>query len=166
MTYCHSIIQILNTIFVRLSRWAWGKRHDGEQHICFLLGSTPLDWEGRSDAHFPLRQTCRFHFHITNFPFWVAIFNLCKTMEFLYHRSYGISRLDPLMDVLFWEWRDFHEASRIGIYRRTFEIVPQDVLWSILGSHQTLWSSPLPNFTWHSGAWFYIVAPSINQTFH
>ena len=28
-------------------------RHDWEQHICFLLGSTPVDREGRSAAHFP-----------------------------------------------------------------------------------------------------------------
>ena len=29
----------------------------------------------------------------------------------------------------------------------------QEVLWSIRGSHQTLWSLPLPNVTWHSGTW-------------
>ena len=37
----------------------------------------------------------------------------------------------------------------------TFEIVSQEVLWSIWGSHQTLWSLPLPNVTLHSGAWPY-----------
>ena len=32
-------------------------RHDGEQHLCFLLGFTPVDREWRSAANFPLRQT-------------------------------------------------------------------------------------------------------------
>ena len=43
-----------------VSRWAWGQRHDGEQHFCFLLGFTPVDREWRSAANFPLRQTWRF----------------------------------------------------------------------------------------------------------
>ena len=48
----------------------------------------------------------------------------------------------------------------------TFEIVPQEVLWSIWGSHQTLWSLPLPNVTWHSGTWPYTMTPSVDQTLH
>ena len=47
-----------------------------------------------------------------------------------------------------------------------FEIIPQEVLWSIWGSHQTLWSLPLPNVTWHSGTWPYTMTPSIDQTLH
>ena len=53
-----------------------------------------------------------------------------------------------------------------GICHGTFEIVPQEVLWSIRGSHQTLWSLPLPNVTWHSGTWPYTMTPSIDQTLH
>ena len=53
-----------------------------------------------------------------------------------------------------------------GICHGTFEIVPQEVLWSIWGSHQTLWSLPLPNVTWHSGTWPYTMTPSIVQTLH
>ena len=41
------------------SRWAWDERHDWKQHLCFLLGFTPVDREGRSAAHFPLWQTWR-----------------------------------------------------------------------------------------------------------
>ena len=55
---------------------------------------------------------------------------------------------------------------RTGICHGTFEIVPQEVLWSIWGSHQTLWSLPLPNVTWHSGTWPYTMTPSIVQTLH
>ena len=36
------------------------QRHDGEQHLCFLLGFTPVDREWQSAAHFPLQQTWRF----------------------------------------------------------------------------------------------------------
>ena len=41
-----------------------------------------------------------------------------------------------------------------------------EVLWSIWGSHQTLWSLPLPNVTWHSGTWPYTMTPSIDKTLH
>ena len=57
-------------------------------------------------------------------------------------------------------------APRTGICDGTFEIVPQEVLWSILGSHQTLWSLPFPNVTWHSGTWPCTMTPSIDQTLH
>ena len=36
----------------------------------------------------------------------------------------------------------------------------------IWGSHQTLWSLPLPNVTWHSGTWPYTRASSIDLTLH
>ena len=37
---------------------------------------------------------------------------------------------------------------------------------SIWRSHQTLWSLPLSNVTWHSGTWPYTMTPSIDQTLH
>ena len=48
-----------------VSRWAWDQRHDGEQHLCFLLGFTPVDREWTS--LYDKRDD--FNFHITNFPF-------------------------------------------------------------------------------------------------
>ena len=42
----------------------------------------------------------------------------------------------------------------------------QEVLWSIWGSHQTLWILPLPNVTWHSGTWPYTMTHSIDKTLH
>ena len=33
------------------------------------------------------------------------------------------------------------------------EIVIEEVLWSIRGSYQTIWSSPLTNVKWHSVTW-------------
>ena len=68
--------------------------------------------------------------------------------------------------------RLYYDSSSVPFYyptlicHGTFEIVPQEVLWSIWGSHQTLWSLPLPNFTWHSGTWPYTMTPSIDQTLH
>ena len=34
-----------------------------------------------------------------------------------------------------------------------FEIVIQEVLWSILGSYSAIWSIPLTNVKWHSDPW-------------
>ena len=51
-------------------------------------------------------------------------------------------------------------------YCLKFEIVSKEVLWSVQGSYQTIWSPPLPNFTWHSGRWPYTVTPLIDQTLH
>ena len=39
---------------------------------------------------------------------WVAICHLRQPMVCLSHNSYGIPGLAPLMNVLFWEQRDFH----------------------------------------------------------
>ena len=39
-------------------------------------------------------------------------------------------------------------------------------LMKLWGSHQTLWSLPFPNVTWHSGTWPYTMTPSIDQTLH
>ena len=52
-----------------VSRRAWDQRHDGEQHLCFLLGFTPVDQEWRSAAYFPLQQTWRFQLPYHKFPF-------------------------------------------------------------------------------------------------
>ena len=55
-----------------------------------------------------------FNFHITNFPFLGS--NIPSSP------AYGV----------------FISAPQTGICHGTFEIVPQEVLWSIWGSHQTL----------------------------
>ena len=60
----------------------------------------------------------------------------------------------------------FQKASRAGICQGTFEIVSKEVLWSVRGSHQTIWGPPLPNVTRHSGWWPHTVTPSIDRTLH
>ena len=47
-----------------------------------------------------------------------------------------------------------------------FETQKFEVLRSIWGSHQTLWSLPFPNVTWHSGTWPCTMTPSLDQTLH
>ena len=39
---------------------------------------------------------------------WVAIFHLRQSMVCLFHNSYGIPGLAPLVNALFWERGDFH----------------------------------------------------------
>ena len=45
------------------------ERHDWEQHICFLLGSTLVDRQGRSAAHFPVRETWPISIFISQISF-------------------------------------------------------------------------------------------------
>ena len=43
----------------------------------------------------------------------------------------------------------------VGIRHETLEIVIEEVLWSIRGFYQTIWSFPLTNVKWHSVNWPY-----------
>ena len=63
-----SITQTLRIIWVKCIPLSLSQRHDGEQHLCFLLGFTPVDREWRSAAHFPLRQTWRLTILSSNIP--------------------------------------------------------------------------------------------------
>ena len=65
---------------------------------------------------------------------------------------YGMPGLAPRMDVLSWGQRDFQILS---FSKGTLEIVIEEVLWSIRGSYQTIWSFPLTNVKWHSVTWPY-----------
>ena len=106
-----------------------------------------------------------FNFHITNFPFLssnipsspangvfvsqiIRYARACSTYECFILRAARIS------------------SKLLGKGYGTFEIVPRKVLWSMWGSHQTLWSLPLPNVTWHSGTWPYTMTPSIDKILH
>ena len=53
------------------------------------------------------------------------------------------------------EIKDTTESTTSASYLDLLLSIGRDgqVLWSIWGSHQTLWSLPLPNVTWHSGTW-------------
>ena len=47
----------------------------------------------------------------------------------------------------------FVGSTQTGIPRGTFEIIIQEVLWSIRGSYSAIWSIPLTNVKWHSDPW-------------
>ena len=46
------------------------------------------------------------------------------------------------------------------------EIVIEEVLWSIRGSYQTIWSFPLTNVKWHSVTWPNTMTTPTDQTLY
>ena len=86
---------------------------------------------------------------------FTVLVNNCNCFHILYCRLI-LSLLDSFLYRNYW----------LPCFKHSFEIVPQEVLWSIWGSHQTLCSPPLPNVRWHSGTWPYTMTPSIDQILH
>ena len=71
-------------------------------------------------------------------------------MAFLSHNSSDTTGFAPLMNVLFWGRYDFPKS----FFGRDMSMnVSKEVLWLVRGSYQTIWGSPLPNVTRHSGGW-------------
>ena len=82
--------------------WVWDQRHDGEQHLCFLLGFTPVNREWTVSCALPFTTNVTISTSISQtFRSWVAIFPLRQPMVFLSHSSYGMPWLAPLMNALF-----------------------------------------------------------------
>ena len=84
---------------------------------------------------------------------WFLILILCAINRFFFAQICYI-------------YYDFHLSSSDRDMSRNVWNRPSGSLWSIWGSHQTLWSLPFPNVTWHSGTWPYTMTPSIDQTLH
>ena len=148
MTFCQSITQILRKNWVRCILLNLTSKHDREQHLCFLLGFTPADRKGRSFAHFPLRQTWRFQlpYHKLSVPeqqhsIFASLWRFYLTANTVYQGLLFLWMFYSKSGTI------FIQAPRTRICQGTFEIVPREVLWSIWGSYQTLWSPPLPNVT-------------------
>ena len=70
-----------------------------------------------------------------------------------------------------------YECFILRAVRLSSKLLSRDMSWNVwnhpsgsfmvdMGSHQTLWSLPLPNVTWHSGTWPYTMTHSIDQTLH
>ena len=59
-------------------------------------------------------------------------------MSSLYHILYDMLGFASFMDFFSEGISTFQKASRPGIRQGTFEIVIEEVLWSILGSYQTI----------------------------
>ena len=109
MTYCQSVIQIFRNYFCQTC--------PAELEIKTRLRETPLlpTWIyllsiGRNGQ---LRTSLNANVTISTsisqtFLSCVAIFHLRQPMVCLSHKSYGMSRLAPLMNVLFWERCDFY----------------------------------------------------------
>ena len=89
------------------------ERHDRDQHLCFLLGFTSVDREGRSASHFPFRKTRRSTSISQTFRSWVAIFYLrlrrpASLRRFISLRILRMPGFASLMNVLFWGRCNFH----------------------------------------------------------
>ena len=89
------------------------------------------------------------------FRSWVAIFLPRPPMASSFRSLYDIPGLAPGMDDLSWGRRDFQISFSTGIRQGTHGIVIEEVLWSIRGSYQTIWSFPLTDVKWHSVTWPY-----------
>ena len=72
-----------------------------------------------------------FDFHITNFRYFVAIYQFCPPIVSLSRSLYDIPGLAPRMHVLFKGGTAFKKDSRTGIRHGMLEIVSEEVLWSI-----------------------------------
>ena len=103
---------------------------------------------------------------LQTFRSWAATSHLRPPMAFLSQNTSDTPGLAPLMNVSFRGRCDFPISFWAGICKGTFEIVSKEVLWSVRGSYQTIWGSPLPNVTRHSGWWPSTVTPSIDQALH
>ena len=60
----------------------------------------------------------------------------------------------------------FKYASRIGVRQGTFWVVIEEVLWSVRGSYQAIWSSSLTHAKWHSVADQIQWQPSTDQSLY
>ena len=88
------------------------------------------------------------------FRSWVAIFQRHPPMASLFRSLYDMPGIAPRMDVLSWGRRDFQIFSNRDTSRNAWNH-HWGSLWSIRGSYQTIWSSPLTNVKWHSVTWPY-----------
>ena len=108
-----------------------------------------------------------FNFHITNFPFLSS--NIPSSPAYGVFISQLIRYARAFSSYECFILRAARLSSKLlgqGYVMERLKFVSQKVLWSIWGSHQTLWSLLLPNVTWHSGTWPYTMTPSIDQTLH
>ena len=150
-----------------VSRWAWDRRHDGEQHLCFLLGCIPSigsDGQLRTSLY---DKRDDFNFHITDVPFlsrnipsspvyWVFISQLVR-----YTRACSFYECFILRAV-----RDFHLSFEDRDMSGNVWNCPSGSFMVDMGISLNIWSLPLPNVTWYSWTWPYTVTPSIDQTLH
>ena len=168
MTYCPLITQTLRIISVRCIPLSL--RSKTQQRATLPLPTWIYSCQLVGTVNFAPPFTTSVTISISilqTFRSWVATSHLRQPTAFLSHNSSNTPGLAPLMNVLFWGRCDFPiSISDIGICRGTFEIVSKEVLWSVRGSYQTIWGSPLPNVTRHSGGWPYTVTPSTDETLH
>ena len=96
-----------------------------------------------------------FNFHITNFPFLSSNFPTSPAYGVFISQLIRYARACSSYGCFILKARRLSNKllDQTGIRQGTLEIVIEEVLWSILGSYQTIWSFPLTNVKWHSVTW-------------
>ena len=152
---------------VCVSRWAWDQRHDGEQHLCFLLWFTPVNRYGRSTSHLPLWQVWRF-----KFPYYKLSFLGSNIRSSPVYRVF-ISQL-----IRYARACSSYECFILRAVRLTNKLRGQEYVKECLrvslrkfyGRYRDLIKQyeppPLPNVTRHSRWWPSTVTPSIDQALY
>ena len=108
-----------------------------------------------------------FNFHITNFPFLSSNTPSSPAYDVFISQLIRYARACSYYECFI--LRAMRHSNKLlgqGICQGTFEIASKEVLWSVRGSYQTIWSSPLPNVTRHSGWWPHTLTPFIDRTLH
>ena len=150
MTYCESILQIMRII--RVTCIPLSLRSKTRRRTTHPLPTwTNFCRSGVTVSYgLPFTTNVTFWDSISQtIRYWVAIFN--RLLRFYLTGQTACQGL-----LLFWMFYSeggatFIKASWAGIYQVTLRIASQEVLWSILVSHETLWSSPFLNDTCNFG---------------
>ena len=127
---------------VRYIRWIWDKRHDWEQHLCFLVGFTPVDRDGRSVAHFPLRQTWRFQFPHQTLSFPEYQYFIFASLLCVYLTAHMVCRGCSSYDCFI--LREVRLSCKLlwqGYFRESLKLSRRK--WKRKISDSVLWQKPL-----------------------
>ena len=167
MTYCQLIVNIFRIILVRRIPLSlvWDNRHDCEQHLCCLLGSTPVDRENSQLRNSLYVKRDDFNFHNTNFPF------LSSNIPSSPVHGVFISQLIRYTRACF-----FYECFILRAVRLSCKLLGQGYVRNVwnrpagksmvdIGISYNIMKPSFPNNTWHSGTCSYTLTPSIDQTF-
>ena len=140
MTYCQSITKILRIIWVRcipLNLRSKTRRRATPLLPTWIYSCRSSDGQLRTSL---CDKRDDFNFHITNFPFLGS--NIPSSPAYGVFISQLIRYAKACSSYECFILRAARLSSKLlrqgYVMERTFEIVPQEVLWSIWGSHQTL----------------------------
>ena len=103
-----------------------------------------------------------FNFHITNFPFLSSNIPSSPAYGVFISQLIRYARACSSYECFILRTRRL-SSKRLeqGYLAKRFEIVIQEVLWSIWRSYSAIWSIPLTNVKWHSDPWLRVTSQPI-----